>query len=491
MNSSDINPSFTSILIVDDEWLIAFNLQVTLQKLGYQVAGIARTAEEALEFAERTKPDLILMDIRIEGELDGIQAAEKIQSKMDVPVIFMTAFADEETFNRAVSKASLFGYISKPFQPASLKNSIEIALKQQRRFGKAQEEGKEFKDVIQNIGESAISLDREGKILFMNRTAEYLTGWILSEVQGKDGERVLRLSTDNGENIRTRIGSVNSDHLKYIPSLLTRKDGSRIQVAFRVSPVRDEDGNVVGSIIMLSELISLSVSEKEKSEMEKVIQSERRLDSIQKLAAGLAHEINNPLMGIINYGHIIRNHKGGDADTKNYARLIIEQGERIASIIRNLILFSKKDPEQPIRTNIKQLIDSVEDMISEMLKSQEIRLEKQIPEDLEVFIRPNQIREVLYNILYYYSENQKETLIHLKAVLDYGDISYLKILISGKLNLNLNEESRFEPFENFRSNDARIGMGLSVCYGILQANRGQLLLKKSDSGWDFIIQIPV
>lgn len=144
-----------------------------------------------------------------------------------------------------------------------------------------------------------------------------------------------------------------------------------------------------------------------------------------------------------------------------------------------------------MRCNIKQLVNSVEDMISEMLRSQEIRLEKQIPEDLEVFIRPNQIREVLYNILYYYSENQRQTLIHLKAALDHGDTSYLKILISGKLNLNLNEESRFEPFENFRSNDARIGMGLSVCYGILQANRGQLLLKKSDSGWDFIIQIPV
>lgn len=66
-----------SILIVDDEWLIAFNLQLSLQKLGYKIAGTARTADEALEMAERTNPDLILMDIRIEGELDGIQAAEK------------------------------------------------------------------------------------------------------------------------------------------------------------------------------------------------------------------------------------------------------------------------------------------------------------------------------------------------------------------------------------------------------------------------------
>lgn len=394
-----INPS---ILIVDDEWLIAFNLQLSLQKLGYKIAGTARTADEALEMAERTNPDLILMDIRIEGELDGIQAAEKIQKKMDIPVIFMTAFADEETFNRAVNKASLFGYISKPFQPTSLKNSIEIALKQQKRFGKAKEEGKEFKDVIQNIGEGAISLDKEGKILFMNRTAEYLTGWSLSEVQGEYGEKVLRFSTNKGENIR----AMQSDRLRYIPSLLTRNDGSRIQVAFRVSAVRDEKGFIVGSIIMLSEITALSISEKEKSEMEKVIQSERRLESIQKLAAGLAHEINNPLMGIINYGHVIQNHKGGDAETKNYARLIIEQGERIAAIIRNLVLFSKKDPEQPVRCNVKQLVDSVEDMIAEMLKLQEIRLEKQIPENLEISIRPNQIREVLYNILYYYSENQ-------------------------------------------------------------------------------------
>ncbi|EMO75233.1 PAS domain S-box protein [Leptospira kirschneri str. 200801925] len=290
---------------------------------------------------------------------------------MDIPVIFMTAFADEETFNRAVNKASLFGYISKPFQPTSLKNSIEIALKQQKRFGKAKEEGKEFKDVIQNIGEGAISLDKEGKILFMNRTAEYLTGWSLSEVQGEYGEKVLRFSTNKGENIR----AMQSDRLRYIPSLLTRNDGSRIQVAFRVSAVRDEKGFIVGSIIMLSEITALSISEKEKSEMEKVIQSERRLESIQKLAAGLAHEINNPLMGIINYGHVIQNHKGGDAETKNYARLIIEQGERIAAIIRNLVLFSKKDPEQPVRCNVKQLVDSVEDMIAEMLKLQEIRLE--------------------------------------------------------------------------------------------------------------------
>lgn len=392
-----------SILIVDDEWLIAFNLQLSLQKLGYKIAGTARTADEALEMAERTNPDLILMDIRIEGELDGIQAAEKIQKKMDIPVIFMTAFADEETFNRAVDKASLFGYISKPFQPTSLKNSIEIALKQQKRFGRVKEEGKEFKDVIQNIGEGAISLDREGKILFMNRTAEYLTGWSLSEVQGEYGEKVLRFSTNKGENIR----AMESDRLRYIPSLLTRNDGSKIQVAFRVSAVRDEKGFIVGSIIMLSEITALSISEKEKSEMEKVIQSERRLESIQKLAAGLAHEINNPLMGIINYGHVIQNHKGGDAETKNYARLIIEQGERIAAIIRNLVLFSKKDPEQPVRCNVKQLVNSVEDMIAEMLKLQEIQLEKQIPEDLEISIRPNQIREVLYNILYYYSENQK------------------------------------------------------------------------------------
>lgn len=184
---------------------------------------------------------------------------------MDIPVIFMTAFADEETFNRAVDKASLFGYISKPFQPTSLKNSIEIALKQQKRFGRVKEEGKEFKDVIQNIGEGAISLDREGKILFMNRTAEYLTGWSLSEVQGEYGEKVLRFSTNKGENIR----AMESDRLRYIPSLLTRNDGSKIQVAFRVSAVRDEKGFIVGSIIMLSEITALSISEKENPKWKK------------------------------------------------------------------------------------------------------------------------------------------------------------------------------------------------------------------------------
>jgi two-component system, LytTR family, response regulator LytT len=122
----------TQILIVEDESIVRKDIERSLIKLGYQVAGQADTGEKAVELAESCKPDIALMDIMLKGEMTGIEAAEIIKSRMDIPIIFLTAYADESTLNKA-KITEPHGYILKPFKEVDLHTTIEMALHKHRK----------------------------------------------------------------------------------------------------------------------------------------------------------------------------------------------------------------------------------------------------------------------------------------------------------------------------------------------------------------------
>jgi signal transduction histidine kinase len=115
------------ILVVEDEFLVAKYLEFRLPKLGYNVAGVVSSGEAALEKAAQTQPDLILMDINLKGKMDGVEAAAQIRTLFNIPVVYLTACADEQTLNRA-GIAEPFGYLLKPFRDKQLQTTLEIAL---------------------------------------------------------------------------------------------------------------------------------------------------------------------------------------------------------------------------------------------------------------------------------------------------------------------------------------------------------------------------
>ena len=121
----------TQILVVEDENIVAKDLQQTLRPLGYGVPMIASSGEEAIEKAAATRPDLVLMDIKLKGRLDGVAAAEEISDRLDIPVVYLTAYADEQTLRRA-KLTEPFGYLVKPFDERSLHAAIEVALHRHR-----------------------------------------------------------------------------------------------------------------------------------------------------------------------------------------------------------------------------------------------------------------------------------------------------------------------------------------------------------------------
>ena len=143
--------SNAKILIVEDEVIVAMNIEKRLQNSGYNVTGIASSSDQALAKIEIEKPDLVLMDIKIKGVLDGIDTADLIRKRYDLPIIYLTSYTDEETFNRA-KLTEPFGYLIKPFETKELNRIIEMALykneinkkllKNQQRFEIAVNAGK-------------------------------------------------------------------------------------------------------------------------------------------------------------------------------------------------------------------------------------------------------------------------------------------------------------------------------------------------------------
>ncbi|AKB18549.1 MULTISPECIES: response regulator [unclassified Methanosarcina] len=120
------------ILIVEDEHIVAIGIKRMLKGLGYTVTGVASSGEDAISKAESTFPDLVLMDIMLKGELDGVEAAKEIKERFDVPVVYLTAYSDSNIVER-VKKTGPFGYIVKPFDEKDLHSNIEIALHRYRK----------------------------------------------------------------------------------------------------------------------------------------------------------------------------------------------------------------------------------------------------------------------------------------------------------------------------------------------------------------------
>jgi len=152
-----------TVLIVEDERIIAKGIEKQLKGLGYEVAGSAGTGADAIRLAADLRPDLILMDVNLGGEPDGVGAAEVIRGARDVPVIFLTAHSDGETLERA-KRVGPFGYVLKPFEDTELKVAIELALYKHQTDRRVRENEAWLAATLASIGDGVIATDAAGRV---------------------------------------------------------------------------------------------------------------------------------------------------------------------------------------------------------------------------------------------------------------------------------------------------------------------------------------
>lgn len=172
------------ILIVEDERIIAHDLKKDLENFGYSVCGIASSGRDAITLAEEAHPDLVLMDINIKGNVDGVQVAKVMKTRFNLPVIFLTGYADEATLER-VKEVGPSGYLVKPFKQREIRAAIEIAL--ERRTGGAALKVREnwFSHLMEEVPVGIIVLNDQEMITYLNPECERLLGLDASVITGK------------------------------------------------------------------------------------------------------------------------------------------------------------------------------------------------------------------------------------------------------------------------------------------------------------------
>ncbi|WP_157266028.1 ATP-binding response regulator [Azohydromonas aeria] len=183
-----------SILIVEDEAVIALDLQCQLEDMGYRVLGPAESGPQALALAAQERPDLVLMDIRIQGPIDGIETAARLGRVGGPPVVFLTSHSDDDTVAQA-ARTSPSGFLTKPFEGRALRAAIEMALARAALERRLRESERWFAATLRCVQDGVIVVNPDATLRFMNPAAEALTGWNADEAVGRRLVEVVRYAS--------------------------------------------------------------------------------------------------------------------------------------------------------------------------------------------------------------------------------------------------------------------------------------------------------
>jgi len=245
------------ILIVEDESIVALNIKNRLEELGYAVVAMLNSGEAALQVVDHNRPDLVLMDIKLKGTVDGIEAAALIRSRFQIPVVYLTAYSDEETVDRA-KFTEPYGYILKPFEARDLCTTIEVSLHKHQMEQQLREREQWLATTLKSIGDAVITTDSQGSITFMNPVAEALTSWKQEEVLGSNLAQVFqtinektREVVENPAVVALREGvTVGLEN----HTLLITKEGNEIPIDDSAAPIKNDVGNILGAVLVFHDV---------------------------------------------------------------------------------------------------------------------------------------------------------------------------------------------------------------------------------------------
>src|SRR5919108_453284 len=254
------------VLVVEDESTIAITIEDTLKSFGYSVPAIVCSGEQAIQKVAEMQLDLVLMDIRLEGSMDGVEAAEQIRSDFNIPVVFLTAYMDESTVQRAMITEP-FGFILKPFEPRELHISIELALYKHKMEMKLKENEQLLSAILENIDDAVVSIDVNGHMNFLNKAAEKLIGCKQKDVIGKRLSKVVHALNDQAQPINRSFminrfqKSVIDDFTQY--TRVIAKDGSEVLIESGATPIKDVKGYITGAVLVFRDITERKQAEED------------------------------------------------------------------------------------------------------------------------------------------------------------------------------------------------------------------------------------
>ncbi len=331
------------ILVVEDEAIVAKDLQYRLKKFGYKVPAIASSGEEAINTAIEISPDLVLMDIKLKGKMDGIEAAQEIYKRLDIPVIYLTAYADENTLERA-KITEPFGYLLKPFKEKELQTNIEITLIKHGVEKQLKANKKWLYALLKSISDGVIASDLHELITFMNPVAENLTGWKQEEACGRNSSEVFNIANaETHDSIESPIVKVLEDGIIVsLPAetILITKNGAEIPIDDSAAPIKDDKENITGAILVFRDITERkrAIEARQKQiEQEELVARWEEINQLKNDFLNLvSHELRSPLSNIkmmIQMIHISTNAE----EARRYLELMESECDRELGLINDLL----------------------------------------------------------------------------------------------------------------------------------------------------------
>jgi PAS domain S-box-containing protein len=240
-----------NILIVEDDAIVAKHLESCLKEMGYGLTDTISSGEKALLSIEGNRPDLVLMDIVLKGELDGVETAERVRGRWDIPVVYLTAFSDSTVLQRA-KISEPYGYILKPFEERSLHATLQMALHKHRLERQLSASEKRYRQIVETSQEGIWTVDIAGFTTYVNQRMAEMLGETVNDLEGQPITEyfIYNQFEETPEAFRQRF----SGDRESLEGWLRRKDGKRIWVLASISPIVDEYGKMTGVLGMFTDI---------------------------------------------------------------------------------------------------------------------------------------------------------------------------------------------------------------------------------------------
>ncbi|MBN1889395.1 MAG: GAF domain-containing protein [Thermoflexales bacterium] len=290
----------TRILVVEDDGVIAMHIRDCLDVLGYELAGIVIAGEDVVQQVAETQPNLVLMDIRLKGQMNGIEAADQVRASFDIPIVYLTAYADETTVLQATA-TNPYGYVLKPFEDRELRVAIEVALHKYRLEKALRESQRWLAATLSSIGDAVIATDADGAVKFMNPVAEALTAWPQAEALGQPLGRVFTiLNEKTRQPVEDPVARVIREGVVIglaNATVLVAGDGREIPIADSAAPIKDERGQLTGVV-----LIFRDVTERRRAEFalreseERYRRRSAELQALHNISLRLSAQLEAPVL---------------------------------------------------------------------------------------------------------------------------------------------------------------------------------------------------
>ncbi len=512
------------ILVVEDEMITSMELQERLLAMNYEIAGEANNANEALRLALATHPDLILMDIKIKGDKDGIMVAEEIHQSYNVPIIYLTAYSDDKTIERA-KLTGPFSLLTKPVRNNTmLKTAIELAIYRHHLEIRVSEKEHYFHTSLNSINDAVITTDSKGFITFINPNAISICGLSTKDVRKKKFDNVLQIGNQNKKHqLESPIqhvlnGGESVEHNS--ENELVLQSGKRIPIECSISPIKDNKNKILGAVIVFRDITerlktqrkllrnekrlrkAKTIQDKHLKELNNTVKmleiaklkAEQGMQVKSKFVANMSHELRTPLNGIIGMAELF-NETNLDEDQKEYLSIIRSSGQHLLSLINDVLDMSKIEAGriqiESIEFNLIHLIEDVMSMLSLKAFDKDIELICDIDPNVGTWYwgDPQRIKQILINLInnaIKFTE-EGEIILTVQSECYHADECYILFSIADS-GIGIPEEKQAQIFTPFTQADETItrkfggtGLGLSISSKLCDKMTGKIWLQSPNN----------